>query len=305
MNRRWQAPLGILVLGLVAAAPLWGQEPPAPPPLPQPVSLPSAGGVPPGLELPARLDARRASVPLPDPSLVVPDSLDRVESVFARAEQRYAGIHSYIVRFKRREMIGEQALPEDNLLFKFRKEPFSIYMKSLEGSPTTGRELLYVRGRFNNQWQVRAGRFDILPGMRWEMDLSSPRATMNSRRTLDEAGFGNMIGRFGKAIAAMKEGSQPTVTLGYIGSQARPETPQSLECVLQTLAPGKEKHLPQGGRRYWFFANEPKAAEYALPVLIVTLDDQDREVEYYFSDRICVNVNLGDRDFDPDLLWGN
>jgi len=280
--------------------PGWCQEPAAPV---QQAAAPERP-VAPVLILPGGLDAKRHLVPLPEPKQAFPRSREHLQTLHDRAEQRFANIHSYIVRLKRREMIGNRVMPEDNLLCKFRKEPFSIYMKSLEGSPTTGRELIYVRGRFNNQLQIKAGRHDIMPGLRLEMDLHSPRATMNSRRTLDEAGFGNMITCFGVALAEMDQGKRPPDSMQYLGPQMRPETRQPLECALQTIPAGLEKHLPHGGLRYWFFSNEPLAAEYGLPVLIITLDEQGREVEYYFSDRLCVNVNLGDRDFDPDALWG-
>lgn len=254
--------------------------------------------------LPGTLEVRRDLVPLPDSDQLFPDNREKLQTLYDRAEQRFASIHTYIVRFKRRETIGQRTLPEDNLLMKFRKEPFSIYLKSLDGSPTSGREMIYVRGRFNNQLQIKAGKYDIMPGMRLEMDLHSPRATMNSRRTLDEAGFGNMIARFGVALAEMDSGKRPPNSLRYLGPQSRPETRQRLEGAAQIVPPGFEKHLAHGGRRYWFFSAEPTAAEYGLPVLIITLDETGREVEYYFSDRLCVNVNLGDRDFDPDYLWG-
>lgn len=297
MNR-W---LVLTAIALSILSPVgWCQEP-APPV--QQAAVPERPVTAPPL-LPGGIDARRSLVPLPEPSQVFPRSRDHLQTVLDRAEQRFAAIHSYIVRLKRREMIGNRVMPEDNLLFKFRKEPFSIYMKSLEGSPTTGRELIYVRGRFNNQLQIKAGRHDIMPGLRLEMDLHSPRATMNSRRTLDEAGFGNMITRFGVALAEMDNGKRAPDSMQYLGPQTRPETRQPLECALQTMPAGLEKHLPHGGQRFWFFSNDPLAAEYGLPVLIVTLDEQSREVEYYFSDRLCVNVNLGDRDFDPDVLWG-
>jgi hypothetical protein len=297
MNR-W---LALAVIGLVIGVKTGrAQAPPSPI---QPAAATERPSQVPPL-LPETLDARRDPFPLPDMEKILPDNREKLQTLYDRALQRFASIHTYIVRFKRRETIGQRALPEDNLLMKFRKEPFSIYLKSLEGSPTSGREMIYVRGQFNNQLQIKAGKYDIMPGMRLEMDLNSPRATMNSRRTLDEAGFGNMIARFGIALAEMDSGTRPPNSLRYLGPQSRPETRQRLEGAAQVVPPGFEKHLPHGGRRYWFFSAEPTAAEYGLPMLIITLDETGREVEYYFSDRLCVNVNLGDRDFDPDYLWG-
>lgn len=297
MNR-W---LALAVTGLVIVVGTGHAQAP-----PSPIQPAAATEQPPQAPplLPGTLDVRRDPFPLPNIDEILPDNREKLQTLYDRAVQRFASIQTYIVRFKRRETIGQRALPEDNLLMKFRKEPFSIYLKSLEGSPTSGREMIYVRGRFNNQLQIKAGKYDIMPGIRLEIDLHSHRATMNSRRTLDEAGFGNMIARFGVALADMDNGKRPPNSLRFLGSQSRPETRQRLEGVAQVVPPGFEKHLPHGGLRYWFFSVEPSATEYGLPVLIITLDETGREVEYYLSDRLCVNVNLGDRDFDPDYLWG-
>ena len=64
------------------------------------------------------------------------------------------------------------------------------------------------------------------------------------------------------------------------------------------IPPGVEPQLPRGGRRWLFF--DPASH---LPVLMITHDNMDHEVEYYCYDRIQYPVKLDDLDFDPDKLW--
>jgi hypothetical protein len=56
--------------------------------------------------------------------------------------------------------------------------------------------------------------------------------------------------------------------------------------------------LPHGGHRLWVFDPATK-----FPALLITQDDQGREVEYYCYDRFEFPVHLDDDDFNPDKLW--
>lgn len=236
------------------------------------------------------------------PDLLAAQGLDRVVRIAELASQRAAALQSYYVRVRRREVVNGQALPEDLALLKFRSQPFSVYLKALEGSPTEGREIVFVNGKYNDMLQIRTGKSDIISGIRMELGPTSPRATANSRRTILDTGFANMVERFNRLVAEeQKSGSK---LLEALGPQARPEILGSCECVKQTVPPGKEKHLPAGGERYWFFCTNPEAPEFGLPTLIFTLDESKREVEYYAHDRLVPNVALGEDEFDPSILWG-
>ena len=251
-----------------------------------------------------RNQVQQSSLNLTDLGQVSPE-VKRVLEIYQRADERQKGIHNYIVRLKRREVIGDRALPEDLLLCQYQSEPFRVYMKALEGSPTAGREVVYVDGKYNNMMQIRTGRGDIMPGIRLELSPNSPRAQLNCRRTIDESGFSHIIERFGKAIARDQQTSTDADSLKYMGQVNRPEATYPYDMVLQNIPPSQEKHLPQGGHRYWYFCADPKATEYGLPTLIVTLDHTKREVEYYFHDRMVVNVQLSESDFDPEQLWAS
>jgi hypothetical protein len=257
-----------------------------------------AVATPPAAEVPARPAA------LDTPVLDTPpvDQAQKLRSLYTNAAQRYAAINDYICRFRRREFVNGKQEPEDLLEFKFRKEPYSIYFKWI-GGQLVGRELVYVKGKYDGKMQIRTGRGDVIAGFRTSLDPHSARATANSRRTIDEASFGNLIDGYGQALAAAQQGTPGYGSLRFVGLKERQEFELPLDCVEQRLPPGAEKHLPRGGTRFWYFNRDDRTRDYELPVLIITLDDQQREVEYYCYDRVNTNVGLKAEEFDPDVIW--
>jgi hypothetical protein len=242
--------------------------------------------------------------PVPEPGAPkANDELERVRVTLEQALAKDATIQDYVCRFRRREVVRNKPQPEDVLLFRHLKSPNSIYFKWLPGTQNEGRELIYAAGRFGNQLQVRTGKGDILAGIRTEIDPRSERATANCRRTIDEAGLPAMLQRLTAVLASQQQGKTPSV-LHHLGAQQRPESRVPMECIAQRVLPGHEKHLPLGGMRYWFFCADPHSPEQGLPTLVITLDDNRRELEYYCFDQFKVNVGLRAEDFEPDAVWG-
>jgi hypothetical protein len=230
--------------------------------------------------------------------------LEKVRQLYDHAAAKNSTIRDYVARFRRREVVNAKQMPEDLILFRHLKEPNSLYLKWLPGAKLEGRELVYVPGQYNSQIQVRSGKGDLLSGIRTEVDPRSERATANSRRTIDEAGLDFSLRRLGEVLDVQTQGRNELGTLRYLGSQQRPESKRPFECVVQQIPPGREKHLPRGGVRYWYFCSDPQVEEHGLPTLIVTQDENQREVEYYHFDRFNINIGLKPLDFDPDALWG-
>ena len=107
-----------------------------------------------------------------------------------------------------------------------------------------------------------------------------------------------MIEHFGKNLDAQEAGDKRYGTMKYLGQLRRPEFEQPHIAVEQAIPPGAETTLPQGGSRLWLF--DP---ESGLPVLLVTMDHTNHEVEYYCYDRLQYPVKLDDDDFNPDRVW--
>jgi hypothetical protein len=217
-----------------------------------------------------------------------------------QAAARYAAMDSYIARLTRREQVNGKDHPEEVLLFKFRKQPWSIYFKWL-GTEGQGREVLYVQGQHENKIHtlLAAGDIPLMPGgKRMAFAVDSPLVQSASRHPITEAGIGASIERLGALLDAQERGDRKRGTLTYLGPQNRPECPRPLDMVEQVIPAGAEKALPRGGKRLYGFDPESQ-----LPVLVTTHDDQGAEVEYYRYDRLQFPVLLDADDFDPDKLW--
>lgn len=226
---------------------------------------------------------------------------ERIHEIARCTAERYQGIDSYIARMRRRERIGSKDRPEELMVIKFRKSPWSIYFKWL-GAEGHNREVIFVEGKYENKMQtlLAAGDMPLMPaGKRFAILPDSPLVRNSSRHTIREAGIGSLVERFVQLVAMTERGDFRLGTLQYIGMIRRPEFEQPCEAIEQTVPPGADPTLPRGGRRLWVF--DPAQC---LPVLVILRDEANQEVEYYCYDRIQYPVRLDDRDFDPDFLWG-
>jgi hypothetical protein len=233
--------------------------------------------------------------------VAIPSSESRVRQLHVLAADEYARIDSYIVRLTRREKINGRKRPAEIIQAAFRKEPWSVHFTWLDGEGK-GREVVYVKGHHENKIHtlLAAGDMPFAPaGKRIALAPDSPLVRSASRRSITEAGIGNLISRFGALVEANERGERRLGTLGYQGKQKRSEFKEPVECVEQIIPAGVEKDLPRGGRRWWMF--DPLRR---LPVLIITHDEHGEEVEYYCHDLFQYPVKLDDDDFNPSKLWG-
>ncbi len=217
-----------------------------------------------------------------------------------KAAQKYASLDSYLLRLRRREVVHGQNHPEEVMLCKFRKEPWSVYFKWL-GPEAKGREVVYVKGAYGNMIHslTAAGDVPFLPaGKRFNVSPDSFLVKSKSRYPITDAGLGPLIDRFGRLAAAFEQGDMREGTAKYLGQLKRPEFDTMVEAVMQVLPPKSDPNLPRGGQRLWFF--DPAIH---LPVLVITQDETGREVEYYCHDRFQFPVRLDDDDFNPEVLW--
>lgn len=228
-------------------------------------------------------------------------NLQPLEKVLEQAQARYAAIDSYIARFTRREVVGGKREAEELMLFKFRKEPYSVYFKWL-GETSTGREVVYVDGKYDNKIQtlLAAGDVPFMPaGKRMALSPDNILVQSATRHSIRDAGVGATLERILRTQAAIAQGDMSRGQLTDLGMQRRPDyASASLRMIEHTLPPGFDKHLPNGGKRLIGFCPECQ-----LPVLLQTYDDKAQEVEYYRYDRLQPAVALDDLDFNPDVLW--
>jgi hypothetical protein len=269
-------------------------------PAPKPVYLASAQ--------PDRAPATSVSAskdpppPAPPPSAPArpTDDLANLRKLHKQATDACAAIDSYIVRLTRRETVNGKAKPEEVMLFKFRKEPFSVYFKWV-GKEGNGREVVYVKGQHDGKLYTKLAAGDsplMAAGSRIALDPNSYLVRRASRHPISEAGISALADGFGHSVAEAEKGHR---VMKYLGTVKRDdfEGNVSLEGAEELLTPGLDPTLPKGGSRQRYFD-----AVSHLPVLVITKDERGQEVEYYRFDRFQYPVKLDDDDFNPDKLPG-
>ena len=223
-----------------------------------------------------------------------PDQPTDLPTLLANARTRFAGVVDFTARLVKREVVGNKPMPTEEAEYRFRQQPFSVYLK-VTSDAGLGREVLYVRGRDDRGLHLVTGKGDhFLRGFKTVIPLTDPRLTEKSRYRADEAGFGRTLAGLTKAVG--------TGTARLIGPVTRPEYPYPLTAVEVTIIPHGEPQLPKGGTRQVFFDPHPDSPSYLMPVLVVTQETGGREVEYYLFDRVQMPAGLTDADFDPARL---
>ncbi len=260
---------------------------PSPPPPPAPPPAAAAPVTPP---------------PAAPSAATSPGATPTARQLVQQAAERYAGIDSYIARLTRREQVNGKSQPEEVLLFKFRKEPWSVYFKWL-GTTGQGREVVYVKNQYENKLHtlLAAGDHPLMgAGKRMSLPIDSIFVRNASRHPITEAGIGASVERLGRLLDAAEHGDKRGGTLTVLPAQNRPEFDKPVWVIEHTLPPGGgfDPSLPRGGRRLYVFDPDSK-----LPLLVTAVDDRGQEVEYYRYDRLQYPVKLDNDDFNPDKLW--
>lgn len=293
---RWFSALALgLALGCASLPPHNSQPAmplPTPPPQPHPVAA---------APLAITAPAAEPSAGVAPVAFRQPDDLEPIRRLATEAAQQYAQLHSYIARLRRREVVNGREKPEEVLLFKHRRQPWSIHFKWLSDEGK-GREVVYVKGQYEDKLHILTAVGDIPlagGGKRLDLDPNSPLVRAANRHHITEAGIGNNIQNFTARLDAAASGKAPGLTLKYLGPTQRPEYPVLLEGVECHMPPGRDPDLPNGGTIQTYFDPGTK-----FPVLYLIHDPGGRVVEYDCYDRFQLAVQLDDDDFNPDKLWG-
>jgi hypothetical protein len=225
-----------------------------------------------------------------------PNSNDTVRKLIDEALKRNAAVPDFEARLTKREVVNGKPVPQDEILYRFRQQPLSVYMKVLSDAGH-GREVLYVKGQFGNKMHVITGKGDNIlvgAGFKTEIDPDSRMATSKSRYRIYEAGFGRTLSGLVKHLASG--------TVQSLGQVKRPEFPYPLDGLDITIRPGEDPMLSKGGHRRVFLDAKPDSPSYRLPVLVVTTDANGREVEYYCFDRFRTPSGMTNADWTPSRL---
>ncbi len=238
-----------------------------------------------------------------DPNAKPADAnLDPLKKLVQLALTRWAAIDSFETRMLRREVIGGKMTPTDEVLFQFRKQPFSVYMRYV-GEAGNGREVLYVQGRNDDKMQIVTGSGDGIKGLKVSRSPDDPKVRERSRHSIREAGFDRTLGAFAQQLELLESGRLPPGTIRYVGPTRRPEFgDRPLECAVRTVSQKDDPTLNGGGAWTLWFDASPESPSYGLPVLLILQDARGSEIEYICYDKFRGPLKLGDADFDPARL---
>ncbi len=223
-------------------------------------------------------------------SATAPSDLRRLQQ---QAAGHLATVSTCVARFHRRELTDGKGVTDEWQLFKWRKQPWSVYFKWI-GNEHQGREVIYVRGG-QLHTLLAAGDMPLTPaGKHIALPIDSIFVRNASRHSITEAGIDNVVAKYTFLVNAYERGDTRHGTLRYLGQVRRPECANPMEAVEQTIPTRVDNDIPRGGKRWWLFE-----ASTHLPVLVITADAQGHEVEYYCYDQIQENASLTAEDFNP------
>lgn len=251
-----------------------------------------------------------------DPASVAAQHIAEVKKLAAAAAQKWAKVETYEATVTRRELSPKGKMSEDVVLYQYRKEPMSVYIRNLDEAGK-GRELLYNPTQHKDVIHVIIGKADenlLFKAGSKGPALSPDNALVKreSRYSIREAGWGTPIERVANWAAKAEAGKIPADALTYHGPIERKEYPYPLIGVQLKLRAGDERRgvapddplLPIGGARQWFFDPKPDSPTFGLPVLIIATESDGREVEYYLFEKVRFGLAFTDADFSPDRLGG-
>jgi hypothetical protein len=212
--------------------------------------------------------------------------------LIAEARRSFQGVKDYTCVFVKREQIKGQLQPENQMAMKVRNQPFSVHLRWLSPKAQVGQEACFVAGRNNGMMRVRSP--GLLGAIGWvSMDPKDPRAQEASRRSITEAGIGNLIERLAQRWEHERKVGLTQVRIGeYEFSKRR--------CTrVETTHPDNSGGQYQTYRTVVYFDKETN-----LPVRIEAYDwptpkgNPDGELlESYSYVNLRFNIGLGDEAF--------
>ena len=223
----------------------------------------------------AAMAARGGAADGPDP-----------EEWLRESEAAYDRVTSYTAVFHKQQRVAGKLLPEETILLKCRRKPFSLYMKWMK-APYKGSELLYVAGW--NEDRIRAHRGGILRFITRNLDPRDPGLMAGNLRPVTSTGIGYLLETVATNIRkAVKVGELTFSERGQetvYGRRTR---------VLEVVVP-KERARDYDGYRY--VINQDVESKILVRIRIYDRDDQ--LVENYGYENLDLNAQLADADFDP------
>ncbi|HEY3968567.1 MAG TPA: DUF1571 domain-containing protein [Planctomycetaceae bacterium] len=197
----------------------------------------------------------------------------------------------YTCTFIKREQIKKNSMITQSMTLKFRRAPFSVYLKSIDPNP--GREVLYVEGRNNGKFYFHEGSGLVSLLGTLSLVPTCNDAMKESRHPITMIGMENMLNIY---IRELEECCQYHDTQVQLYPQAKLG---DMECVMYEIShPQQRGSLEFFKGRVYFDkkANLPiRVEQYAYPVKAGK--EPQLVEEYNYIDVKLVDVT-SEKDFD-------
>ena len=210
----------------------------------------------------------------------------RIKELASLCRSRYATVRDYQALFIKDEITPSKVRKSSEIRIRFRETPWSVHMNWIAGSDRY-KQAIFVQGRYDNKIQIKAGHILFAP--RLALPLNDPMVRQASRRSIREAGVGNLV----KKLVMLSETTDPGLygPVSYVGVETVGQRGK-LERIDQ-----QAKDIP-GGKRVWYISRE-----LGLPLLVETFDRKGKRLGHYEYRDFEFNIGLGGDDFDPNKVY--
>lgn len=185
--------------------------------------------------------------------------------------------------FTKQERVKNKLLKPQIIAFKYRNEPFSIFME-WKKNPGKADRMLYVKGENNNKMVVHPrGLLAFIKSV--ERDTRDKKVLKSSLRSCDQFGIRNLLNRISGLYMGNFE--DEGFSAKYIGTEKIDNRP----CiVLETIMPN---NTISSTRRLILVVD----MAYRLPVSVTSLDGEGNLISKYSYTGLKFNIGLKSDDF--------
>jgi len=209
---------------------------------------------------------------------------DAPMKILVGMESAYAKVDDYTANFLKRERVGGELLPEEDILLKFRK-PFMVYMKWREG-PHGGREALYVQGK--NSGKVVGHEGGFFGFITLNMEPRGGIAMKGNRHPITDVGIGRLIEIVMENTR--RAGDDGALKFTYSGEEE--VLGRNAYRIIEELPAGEDKGYYCRKLELWV------DKELGLPIKIIIYGWRDEILERYGYRDLKLNPGLSDSEFD-------
>jgi hypothetical protein len=209
------------------------------------------------------------------------------EKWLMEAEAAYDRVESYTAIFHKQQRIAGELLEEENIFLKFRKKPYSLYMKWVT-EPYKGSELLYVVGW--NKGSIKAHRGGFFSFIVRNLNPNDPRLMENNLRSVTSIGVGFLL----QTVAINMRKAIKAGVLTFTDRGKENVYGRDTQVMVIDILPYENAEDYDGAQ---FVINQDVESKILLRIRVY--DRDGRLVENYGYENLNLDAGLSDADFVP------